>query len=827
VKTKIIRFLCLLITLPALATVACAQTTAFTYQGKLTDGSAPASGLHDFEFKLHADNGGDAQVGETVSVEDVNVNGGLFTVALDFGGKVFDGRHRWLEIAVRPGASTGAYTTLDPRQPVTSTPYAVKALEAAKLPDDAVSATMLANGAVKEAKLGSGAVTTDKIADGTITVGDVNVASFNMSFWNTGGNAGTSPSTQFLGTTDNQPVELRVNAQRALLLVPNPESPNIIGGSSWNKVGIGTGGAVIGGGGNFDFPNETAGQFATVTGGRGNTASGFAATAMGDRTTASGNTSTALGSSTIAGGGASVAMGTSSIANGNFSVAAGYRSKAMHDGAFVWADPQEADFASTANNQFSVRASGGVRLETGGAGLMVDGLAVPTGPIGSANLADGSVIAADLNAGTFDTTFWRAGGNAGTNPGTHFMGTTDNQPLELKVNGQRGLRIEPTARGWPNVIGGSQHNVAAGLEAITIAGGLGNNIEELSDQSAIGGGTNGYIGANSAAATIAGGTLNRILRNCNVSVIGGGGNNTIRGDPIMASSTTFATIAGGNYNEIKKNSSYSAIGGGWDNRIEVDSPFATIPGGHLNTAVDYAFAAGHRAKAVHTGAFVWADSTDADFASTADNQFNIRAMGGVRLSNETSLNFGNQTRQMINLWNAEYGIGVQSSAAYFRTNGEFFWYKGGSHSDAFGDAGGGAQLMRLGSTGNLVIAGTLSSASDRNIKQDFADVDLREVLDKVVALPVQTWTYTRDPGNRHLGPVAQDFHAAFGLNGDDDKHIATVDADGVALAAIKGLNAKVDDHAGEVGGRIRKLEVENAALKDRLERLEQLLKGHP
>ena len=103
-KTKLIRLLCLLSSLPALIPLARAQTTAFTYQGKLTDGGAPASGLHDFEFKLHADNGGDAQVGETVSVEDVNGAGGLFTVTLDFGDKVFDGGHRWLEIAVRPGA---------------------------------------------------------------------------------------------------------------------------------------------------------------------------------------------------------------------------------------------------------------------------------------------------------------------------------------------------------------------------------------------------------------------------------------------------------------------------------------------------------------------------------------------------------------------------------------------------------------------------------------------------------------------------------------------------------------------------------------------------
>jgi hypothetical protein len=65
--------------------------------------------------------------------------------------------------------------------------------------------------------------------------------------------------------------------------------------------------------------------------------------------------------------------------------------------------------------------------------------------------------------------------------------------------------------------------------------------------------------------------------------------------------------------------------------------------------------------------------------------------------------FGAQTRQMLDLWKTEYGIGVQNSAFYQRTAGDFFWYKGGTHSDTFGDPGGGTQLMRLGNTGDLII----------------------------------------------------------------------------------------------------------------------------
>ena len=71
-------------------------------------------------------------------------------------------------------------------------------------------------------------------------------------------------------------------------------------------------------------------------------------------------------------------------------------------------------------------------------------------------------------------------------------------------------------------------------------------------------------------------------------------------------------------------------------------------------------------------------------------------------------------------------------------------------------------------------------------------MDAVAVLAKVAALPVRSWVYKAQPGETHIGPMAQDFHAAFGLNGTDDKHITTVDEGGVALAAIQGLNQKVE-----------------------------------
>ena len=95
---------------------AAAQTTAFTYQGKLDDTGSPANGAYDFEFRLFDAVSGGAQVGSTATINDLTVTAGIFTTTLDFGAAAFPGADRWLEISVRAGASTGSYTTLTPRQ---------------------------------------------------------------------------------------------------------------------------------------------------------------------------------------------------------------------------------------------------------------------------------------------------------------------------------------------------------------------------------------------------------------------------------------------------------------------------------------------------------------------------------------------------------------------------------------------------------------------------------------------------------------------------------------------------------------------------------------
>jgi hypothetical protein len=101
--------------------------TAFTYQGHLVDANSPAEGLYDFEFEVYDTLDGGGQQGSTVSKDDVDVLDSYFTVELDFGSSVFTGDARWLQVAVRRGASSDPYdfATLSPRQKITPTPYAM------------------------------------------------------------------------------------------------------------------------------------------------------------------------------------------------------------------------------------------------------------------------------------------------------------------------------------------------------------------------------------------------------------------------------------------------------------------------------------------------------------------------------------------------------------------------------------------------------------------------------------------------------------------------------------------------------------------------------
>jgi hypothetical protein len=132
--------------------------------------------------------------------------------------------------------------------------------------------------------------------------------------------------------------------------------------------------------------------------------------------------------------------------------------------------------------------------------------------------------------------------------------------------------------------------------------------------------------------------------------------------------------------------------------------------------------------------------------------------------------------------------------------------------DGSGNPTGGVSVVAGG--------GSWSSLSDRNAKDNFAPVDTSELLRRLSSFPIQTWNYKAQAASiRHIGPTAQDFHAAFSI-GEDDKHITTIDADGVALAAIQGLYRMLLGKDTE----IRDLRAHEAVLSRRVNEI-QLLKA--
>jgi hypothetical protein len=134
------------------ATAGLAQTTTFTYQGRLVDGGTPANGSYDLQFALWDSAAGGTQIGSTQTVSSVAVASGIFTVTLDFGANAFPGANRFLEISARQSGA-GSFTLLSPRQPVTSTPYALRSLGATAA--DTLSSACV--GCVTVAKGGTGA----------------------------------------------------------------------------------------------------------------------------------------------------------------------------------------------------------------------------------------------------------------------------------------------------------------------------------------------------------------------------------------------------------------------------------------------------------------------------------------------------------------------------------------------------------------------------------------------------------------------------------------------------------------------------------------------
>jgi Chaperone of endosialidase len=202
------------------------------------------------------------------------------------------------------------------------------------------------------------------------------------------------------------------------------------------------------------------------------------------------------------------------------------------------------------------------------------------------------------------------------------------------------------------------------------------------------------------------------------------------------------------------------------------------------------------------------DNSTGAVAFTSGNQLKIQAPGGIKLQTggsgtgitlTTSTDSPN-TNNGLNINGDINSTGVVTAAAV--TVGA-----------------GGLSGIDAGFSGN-VSAKSFTTTSDRNAKERFRPINAREILSHLASLPIQTWNFKQgDSGAQHIGPMAQDFYAAFQV-GPDDKHIATVDADGVAFAAIQGLNEIVQEQNAQLAAKAKKID----ALEKRLDEIEKGLK---
>ncbi len=365
--------------------------------------------------------------------------------------------------------------------------------------------------------------------------------------------------------------------------------------------------------------------------------------------------------------------------------------------------------------------------------------------------------------------------------------------LDIDMTGSTGSKIVfPDGTNMGSAAGvapadhGGTSNTVSGTDSF-VGGGSFNIVND--HYGAISGGrfnTTGISDGNAATgqlATVGGGYLN--WARGTKSTVGGGESNTasgynsaIGGGDTNTASGSFSTISGGDGNTASASS--TTVGGGRTNTANIigatvggglnntaSGAYAMVGGGQTNTASGarsmvvggvnntaagtYSFAAGRQAKANHTGAFVWADGSIAsDFASTTSNQFSVRSTNGVRFITNTA-----------------------------------------------------------GTAGVALVAGGTSWAmvSAKEFKENKRALDPVAILDKLAALPIEEWNYThQDESIKHIGPYAEDFYEAFELNGIYNGRITTQDLDGVAFAAIQGLNQKLDDKQEEIDRLTERLE---------------------
>lgn len=329
----------------------------------------------------------------------------------------------------------------------------------------------------------------------------------------------------------------------------------------------------------------------------------------------------------------------------------------------------------------------------------------------------------------------------------------------------QGLRSLPTqvASGANAALVGGQNNTASGSRSSVIAG---QNNTNAATVAFVGGGYNNTVTSGATYGALTGGQGNTVTAPESAILGGSNAQTTAQGAIVVGGSGNKAnairSVVIGGLNNSTQTNRESGVFAGQNNTAS--GTYAVTLGGLNNTASgDYTLAAGRQAKATAQGSFVWADSQAADFVSTVANSFIARASGGTTFYSNAAGTLGATLAPNSTAW---------------------------------------------------------AAASDKNLKNNFEPVNTQDILHKVVAMPITTWSYKDDQtATRHMGPVAQDFQK-FGL-GSDPLRISTLDADGVACAAIQGLYHLTKQRLDTLEARIIEHEATLAQLMDLKKRFEE------
>jgi hypothetical protein len=676
-------------------------------------------------------------------------------------------------VAVRTNLAV-SYTVLSPLQELTPTPYAVFANTASNVSGSVSSAQV--SGTIPAAQI-NGRLTSANLPvspsiAGTVTagggfVGDgSNVTNVNAAtvgglgaayFWQLGGN--NVAAGQFLGSTNNQAVEIRVNGGRALRLESGTSSqasaaPNVIGGSPANYVASGVGGATIGGGGatnylsngGLGYTNVVLGDFGTVGGGASNAASYYSAVGGGLL-----NYANSL--ATVGGGRDNLA--SDNTGEGFETVGGGDNNTAGRGYATVG-----GGLDNTAGGIYSTVGGGGINQATGKFATVGGGFL---------NLASGQ--SAYVGGGGSDGVHLT--GNTATGVGSVVSGGSNNNATNSYA----------TVPGGANNLAGGQYSFAAGYNA------------QATNQGA-------FVWADSQGTTFGSSANNQfnVRANGGAQFVTGGAGMTLDGNPVLTNNQTGVTLGG----------TFNGNGGGLTS-LNAAQLTGSVPGATLTVVP----------AANLTGSISLARLPSQVLTNNQTGPVNLA--GTVTVTNGFTVNTGLGTVQFV-MDTFVPGLiagnsGGNSGHLRFRNALEVWPDTGGANSGYVDvrNTGGSQTITLTGSTGAItcsnVTANGVLLTSDRNAKENFTAPDTKTLLAKVAAMPVMQWNYKTDSGAvQHIGPMAQDFHAAFGLDGADDRHISVVDEGGVALAAIQGLNQKLEEKDAEIQN-----------LKARLDKLEQLL----